>query len=247
MTVVSVTFRSAAMGRNVSYQALVPASDGPPPAVVLQLHGYGDDHHSWLTYSNIARHANAHRLLIVFPDGGSSGYLNYRSHERRGLQRYEDLLVDDLAANIAKTFRAADGPWGIGGLSMGGYGAMRLGMRYPERFASIWAHSGSFGEITGMDQFAESEDLSVAQVAATLAERTHRPVISFDCGTEDFLLDANRAFHAYLDELEIAHQYQEHPGGHEWDYWDRHVGAALAQHDGVLNPPAAGRNVLAAN
>ena len=235
MTVASITFRSAAMGRNVSYQALVPVGDGPPPSVVVQLHGFGDDHQSWLTYSNIARHANAYRLLIVFPDGGSSGYLNYRSHERRGVQRYEDLIVDDLAASVASTFRIADGPWGIGGLSMGGYGAMRLGMRYPDRFASIWAHSGSFAEMAGLEEFAASSDLSVARVAEALARRPERPVISFDCGTGDFLLEANRAFHRYLDELGIAHQYREHPGGHEWDYWDRHVGAALAQHDAVLN------------
>ena len=235
MTVATITFRSQAMGRNVSYQALVPPGDGPPPPVVLQLHGSGDDHQSWLTYSSIARYAAAYRLLIVFPDGGTSGYLNYRSHERRGVQRYEDLLIDDLRANVGTTFRCAEGLWGIGGLSMGGFGAIRLGMKYPDRFASIWSHSGSLAGMSGLEEFADGTDLSVVDVARTLAGRADRPVISFDCGTEDHLLEANRTVHARLDELGIVHQYYEHRGGHEWDYWDRHVGEALAQHNIVLN------------
>lgn len=241
MTIASVTFHSSAMGRNVSYRAIIPAGDGPPPPVVLQLHGSGDDHQSWLVNSSIARHASAHRLLIVMPDGGSSGYLNYRSHERRGRQRYEDLLLDDLPRNVAATFRVADGPWGIGGLSMGGFGSMRLALKYPERFASVWAHSGSFAEMPGLEEYVDGDDASVATVAARLAERPERPVISFDCGTEDRLLGANRAFDALLDRLGIAHRYHEHPGAHDWDYWDRHVPAALAQHDEVLNGPGAAR------
>ncbi|CAA9578126.1 MAG: hypothetical protein AVDCRST_MAG33-3292 [uncultured Thermomicrobiales bacterium] len=235
MTIASVTFHSAAMGRNVSYQAIIPPGEGPPPPVVLQLHGSGDDHQSWLVNSRIAHYARAYRLLVVMPDGGSSGYLNYRSHDRRGRQRYEDLLMDDLPGNVAATFRVAVGPWGIGGLSMGGFGAMRLGLKYPERFASIWAHSGSFAEMPGLEEFVDGDDATVETVAIRLAGRPEQPVVSFDCGSEDSLLDANRAFHALLDRLGIAHRYLEHPGAHDWDYWDRHVGTALGQHDRVLN------------
>lgn len=237
--VVTVTFASEAMGRQVSYSAIVPTGPGAPPPVVLQLHGSGDDHQSWLRNSNILRHAAGHRLLLVFPDGATSGYLNFRSHGRRGVQRYEDLVMRDLTANVASTFRVADGPWGIGGLSMGGFGAMRLGLKYPERFGSVWSHSGSLTSMPGLEEFASDDDFGVATVAEDLAARMTGgapvPVISFDCGTEDHLIEANRAFHALLDRLGVPHRYAEHPGGHEWDYWDRHVPAALAQHDRVLN------------
>ena len=60
------------------------------------------------------------------------------------------------------------------------------------------------------------------------------PRLSFDCGTEDFLLAENRAFHAYLDSLGLPHTYAEYPGGHTWPYWDLHVQEALVQHCAVL-------------
>lgn len=77
-----------------------------------------------------------------------------------------------------------------------------------------------------------------------LAERIdHRllPALRIDCGAEDFLLDHTRAFHAHLDELGIPHEYEEFPGGHTWDYWDRHVQEALAFHAGVLGLSARPR------
>jgi enterochelin esterase-like enzyme len=66
-------------------------------------------------------------------------------------------------------------------------------------------------------------------------DRPQKPVLSFDCGTEDEgLIDENRRLHAQLDGIGLEHHYAEHPGGHEWDYWDLHVREALAQHGRVL-------------
>jgi len=48
--------------------------------------------------------------------------------------------------------------------------------------------------------------------------REECPVISFDCGVDDKLIDHNRRFHAHLDALGIDHHYAEHAGGHTWDY-----------------------------
>ena len=56
------------------------------------------------------------------------------------------------------------------------------------------------------------------------------PPMFIDCGTEDFLLSQNRAFHEHLEKLHIAHEYKEFPGAHNWEYWDLHVREAIAFH-----------------
>ena len=131
----------------------------------------------------------------------------------------------------------------IGGLSMGGYGAMKLALKHPGLFCSANSHSGAvslermvnnenagwrdkmrriFGEdaVGGDDPFA----------LALKGDAQTRPALKIDCGTEDFLLESNRAFHAHLEQHGVAHQYDEFPGGHEWSYWDTHVQEALAFH-----------------
>jgi len=236
MGVASVQFHSAGLGKSVEYHVILPErGDGPFP-VLLQLHGLSDDASAWLQRANLVRHVAHYPLLVVLPDGGTSGYLNWRAPERLGQQNYEDLLMRDIPAHLARHFNVRPGSWAIGGLSMGGYGAMRLGLKYPDRFASIWAHSSAFhiGQMATGDWFADPADADISTHARALANAATRPVISFDCGLDDELLQYNRGFHRELDELGIAHHYAEHPGGHTWEYWDAHVQVALAQHARVL-------------
>jgi S-formylglutathione hydrolase FrmB len=116
----------------------------------------------------------------------------------------------------------------IGGLSMGGFGALRIGAIYSGRFLAISAHSS----VTHLDALRRFSDEDVAAAAepgdasaldAILANRTHLPALRFDCGLDDPLLQDNRALHAALDHHGIAHVYQEFAGGHEWPYWERHL------------------------
>ncbi len=116
---------------------------------------------------------------------------------------------------------------------------MRLGLKSPERFASVYAHSAAFRVDEVMEPLdpaliADVEDVSVYRHAKAVAKRGSHPVISFDCGTGDDLLEHNRRFHEHLQELNIEHHYAEFDGGHDWDYWDNHVRDALAQHARVL-------------
>lgn len=237
MTLARVEFFSDALGCHTDYNVLLPdAGEGPFP-VLFQLHGLTDDRNSWLERSNIIRHAAGMPLVIVFPDGGTSAYLNWKDAGRLGRQNYEDLIIDDIPAHLRRHFRVTDGPWAIGGLSMGGYGAMRLGLKYRDRFASIWSHSSKL--IWGDDLLEGSmlkapEDVDVFPIAGEVKARGNAPVISFDCGTEDELIDENRAFHEHLQAIGLDHHYAEHEGGHTWDYWDEHVREALAQHARVL-------------
>src|SRR6185503_3417434 len=169
----------------------------------------------WLYKSNLLRYVEGLPLVVVMPSGENSYYVD----------AWERLVVEDLAAHVARTFRVRPGRAAIGGLSMGGYGAIRIGLKYAERFASIFAHSS---------RLPESGDDRDVDVVAARVDRATMPALAFDCGTEDHLLADSRRFHARLDALGLPHDYREHPGAHTWDYWDTHIRDAIDWHTKAL-------------
>lgn len=238
MNFATVQFPSAALGRHVTYTAILPeARHGAGPFPVLyQLHGRSDDHTAWALYGRMVRHAAPYPLLVICPDGGISGWRNRSSHER-----YEDFVVSDLVAHVAATFHVRPGRAAIGGLSMGGGGAIRLGLKHPDLFCSIWAHSSGLGDRARLLQDGATEEEAAADDVYAIAERllaspppAGLPRLSFDCGLDDGLLERNRDFRRHLEAIGFPHAYAEHPGGHTWEYWDLHVREALRQHAEVL-------------
>lgn len=138
---------------------------------------------------------------------------------------------------------------------MGGYGAVKLALRYPEMFCSANSHSGALGfahwalstdpgnsfaveftRVIGAEPVGGPNDLFAL---AEALDPVVRPALSIDCGTSDHLLDANRAFHAHLTEIGYAHEYTEFPGAHDWSYWDEHIQQALKFHLSALEMPKA--------
>ena len=236
MSIVNVRFQSEALGKQTSFNVIHPDHGEGPYPVLLQLHGYSDDSYSWLYNSSLVRHVSGYPMIVVLPDGGTSRYLNLPFHERFGLQRYEDLMIRDIPAEVKRMFQVQDGPWAIGGLSMGGYGALRIGMKHPDRFASIWAHSAGLSTLDQafLSLLDDPADASIYTHADRLAAAGPAPTITFDCGVDDFLIEPNRALHTHLEKIGLAHSYFENPGAHTWDYWDNHVREALIQHAEVL-------------
>ncbi|HEV2066034.1 MAG TPA: alpha/beta hydrolase-fold protein [Thermomicrobiales bacterium] len=240
MSVLTVRFHSEALGKRTSFNVIHPDKGEGPFPVLMQLHGYSDDSFSWLYNSNIVRHVADLPLIVVLPDGGTSRYVNIAPHERFNLQRYEDLLVTDIPAELARTFQVRPGPWAIGGLSMGGQGALRIGMKHSDRFASIWAHSsgGLHPDPAWLALLDDPEDASSFVQAERLKSRVDAgatpPTIGFDCGADDFTIDGNRDLHAHMERIGLPHTYKEHAGAHTWEYWDEHVQEALIQHAAVL-------------
>ena len=245
MSVASIQFFSDALGKWATYHVILPIEGEGPFPVLFQLHGLTDDGNAWVQRANLARHAASYPFLIVLPDGGTHCYLNWKAAGRLGRANYEDLIIRDISNHVRRHFTVTDGPWAIGGLSMGGYGAMHLGLRYPERFASIWAHSSKIewhDSELDFSLLAEPDAVDLLPFAERLVGRADRPVLCFDCGVDDELIEENRALHAQLDEIGLEHLYAEHPGAHDWDYWDVHVREALRQHADVLGvAPAASR------
>ncbi|NLF32630.1 MAG: esterase family protein [Planctomycetes bacterium] len=207
---------------------LPDAPRGRLPVLVL-LHGLSDDYTAWQRYTRLEKHAERRALIIAMPDGARSFYVNSPA-----AGAYEDCIVKDVLGTVERLFPAVGRREGraIAGLSMGGFGAMLLGLKHPGRFAAISSHSGAFVTPERLRERPMLEPLVPALVrrendcraaAKAVAEGRRRPAIRFDCGVDDGLLDANRAFHAHLDRVGLDHEYHEYPGAHTWDYWDRHI------------------------
>jgi putative tributyrin esterase len=236
MTIATVQFMSDALWREVTYTALLPdeTAVGPGPYPVLyQLHGGNQNHAAWLHCSNLLYYTRDLPLIVILPDGAQSRWANGGPP----FAAYEDFLMQDLANHVIRTFPASTGKWAIGGNSMGGFGAVRLGLKYPQRFYSIWSHSGGFPTADVLPAHwywsGKPQDLDCYALVDQLDPQT-MPRLSFDCGTGDHLLDGNRRFHVFLEARGIPHTYSEHPGGHNWEYWNAHVQEALKQHMDAL-------------
>lgn len=234
----SLTFYSSALKGRGDVSLYVPPqclnlTDVP---LVILLHGVYGSH--WVWFMKGAAHLTAQRLinegairpmLIVAPSDGlrgdGSGYLPYPEAD------FECWIVEDVIDCVRKIFPcvSANGTVLISGLSMGGYGALRLGMKYPKRFHAISAHSS----ITHIRQFAQFTRHTMHEelLAPTEPDLLHwaqvcpesLPPMRFDCGIDDPLLFANRQLHRDLQSLGVEHEFKEFEGAHTWNYWRTHL------------------------
>ncbi len=238
--------RSPALGRRADATFWVP--DAPRiNTLLILLHGVYGSHWVWALKGGA--HRTAERMLaageiapmvIAMPSDGLSrdGSAYLRWPEAEDAERW---IVDEVPAlaRLAAPALDAEAKIAIAGLSMGGYGALRLGAKYAHRFSAVSAHS-AITDIRGMADFVEdplAEYLSCAPLEELSAvhwicdHRAALPPLRFDCGTEDPLLAANRELHRQLERQGIAHEYGEYPGGHAWPYWQAEVRRTLLHAD----------------
>ena len=236
MAFCELQYNSHKLGKQMTTWAILPEVPGPWPVLYL-LHGRSDDHTSWTRRTSIERYAEKYpSLMIVMPDQGRSFSINALN----GGPAYQDGLIEDLIPFIDRTFptRAERAGRAIGGLSMGGYGSLKIALQFPQLFGSVHSHSGATDFAHGWrDQEKETILLLGTEMTGgphdlyrLSKECKNPPAMWIDCGTEDFLLDQNRSFHAHLEKIGFSHEYHEYPLGHGWDYWDLHIQDALAFH-----------------
>jgi putative tributyrin esterase len=240
-----VRFGSRHLGMRVTMNVLLPDHMAEPWSTLYLLHGLSDDHTIWTRLTSLERIAQTRSMAIVMPQG----FRGFYTRNENGPD-YEKYVLEDVIGTAERLMPLRRDRAGrhIGGLSMGGYGALRIGLAHPEHFASIHSHSGALGYpnvgAPNQSSFTQAEYRNIFGATGTgtdhdLYELARRlkpqaaPRISIDCGVDDFLIRHNRDFHAALDRMKIAHAYAEFPGAHNWDYWDAHIARAIDFHLGV--------------
>jgi S-formylglutathione hydrolase FrmB len=238
-------WNSQVLQRQTTTWLLLPEVGQPPFATFYLLHGLSDDHTRWMRQTRIEAYIEQLPLIVVMPDGGRGFYTNHTN----GGPKWATHITEELPAVIERYFPARQSRDArcIGGLSMGGYGALRLALAHPERYVSANSHSGAllgpslargtvspveYHQILG-DAF-EGSDNDPRVLALRAKTGGVMPKLRIDCGTEDHLLDDNRRVHRALVEMGVEHEYVEYPGMHEWAYWDTHMREALAFHAQAL-------------
>jgi S-formylglutathione hydrolase FrmB len=262
--------QSKILHRTAPYCALLPpsydAETGRRYPVLYFLHGLGENEQvllnsgGWNLIQYLWERNDIGEFLIVTPAADRSFYINSRD----GRVLYEDFFVREFAPFIEGHYRirAERRYRGISGVSMGGYGALRLALRHPAMFGSVSAHSPALVARLPDPAVQDPRELGLAQILGvafgspfdrafwernspfTLVRDGPRPVglqIYFDCGTEDeFGFDAGaREFHKLLASRGIPHEFHLYPGGHNWSYFAQHLPASLEFHSRAfgLAPP----------
>src|SRR3954454_6384719 len=143
MAFATINYHSHALRKASSFNVIFP--DDPniprPWGAFYLLHGLSDDHTIWMRRTSIERYVGALPLVVVMPDGGRGWYTNAAD----GQSPYEDDLVKDVVGLVDRTFpvKAERSGRAIGGLSMGGYGAVKVALKHHDQFASANSHSGA--------------------------------------------------------------------------------------------------------
>lgn len=236
----TVSLQSNLAGKALPYEVVLPSgytlitSNKKYPVLYL-LHGWGGRPVGWLAETKLEEYAARHQLIIVLPEGHNGWYTDSATV---GADKYESYILQELIPDVDHRFRTIAERRGraVAGLSMGGYGALKFGLKHPELFAFSASMSGALDAPERMDDasirqtFGEADNPTRAandlfKLARLLPAESIAalPYFYMDCGTEDPWAKTNRDLSALFKERSIAHEYRELPGGHDWKYWDKQV------------------------
>ena len=211
------------------------------PDVLYLLHGYSDDQSIWMRRTSVERYAAAHNLAVIMPAVNHSFYCN----EVHG-ERYWDYVSGELPAAMHQFLRLSDRPEDtfVAGLSMGGYGSMRLALTFPERFGAAASFSGAVDinrvlfrhvvdgtaeRIFGKVKELKDTEVDLMYLMKKNAGAARKPRLYVSCGTGDFLYESHQQFVPALQEngWDVT-RYDEPDTTHEWGFWDREIRKFIA-------------------
>lgn len=258
MALIQVNFMSKALMRTVPLNVILPVDKMTFPGMPVRkdmpyktlylLHGVFGNYTDWLSGTNIQRWADEKDLVVVMPSGDNMFYV-----DNPGVNNYYgEFIGKELVEITRKMFPLSHKREDtyIAGLSMGGYGAIRNGLKYHDTFGCIAGLSsaliiddiekrtndvaffiesrayaeGCFGDLT---KVADSDMDPKWLVKKLMEEKASMPQIYMACGDKDFLLGANQNFKDYLEGLGINFTFEVGPGAHEWDFWNQYIKKVL--------------------
>ena len=250
----TIQFESKLVGKTLPYNVLLPVNYNQPDSmtkrypVIYLLHGLTGHYTNWLEKTKIVDYTASYEFIIVMPEGNDGWYTDSASVPAN---KYESYILQELIPDVEKRFRASSEREGraIAGLSMGGYGALKFGVKHPEMFVFSASLSGAFdaaswteADLKGLEFIwrtlqpvfgaEKSETRAANDLRKLFSELTAQPIAALpyvyvDCGTEDRLLEINRSFVDILTKQKIPHEYRQLPGNHSWTYWDAQVQEVL--------------------
>jgi len=234
----TVQLQSSLVGKTLEYNVVLPpnytliTSWKKHYPVLYLLHGWNGNPQGWITETKLTEYASRYRLIIVLAEGGKGWYTDSATV---ATDKYESHILQELIPDVESRFRVITdrNARAIAGLSMGGYGAVKFGLKRPDLFAFVASMSGAFDAPVRTDDdsimrtFGDADNSTRADndlfklVGNLPAEKVAAlPDFYFNCGTEDPWLKVNRDLASIFTERKVAHEYREFPGGHEWKYWD---------------------------
>lgn len=248
----TIQFKSELIGQVLPYNALLPvgyADSNKRYPVLYLLHGLFGRYDDWITRTNLAEYAAHYDVIIVTPEGHDSWYTDSAGV---ATDKYESYFIRELISDVDTRFRTIKDrrARGVAGLSMGGYGALKYGLKHPEQFTFAASLSGALDPAVRTDdnpgfawdilrpsintvfgprssQTRTANDLHQIARGLSASQIASLPYLYFDCGLEDGFLATNRDLADILLSKKIAHQFRQLPGGHNWAYWDQQVREVL--------------------
>lgn len=228
-------FFSHALGETMPYGIYLPPSYDSDPQrrypVVYMLHGVGGHYSEWVAYGlpekaeDLIWDGQIQPLIIVMPQGDQSYFIN---HDGADGKRWGDYIAYDLIAHIDANYRTIPeaASRAIGGLSMGGFGALQLALEHPDVFSAVGGHSPALRTVQQLDDILGPDvdpDLHDPVEIARKIDLLHIPAIWVDAGANDGWADRVAQFGAVLDQRGITHQVRLQPGQHDGAYWQEHT------------------------
>ncbi|ALS00499.1 esterase [Enterococcus silesiacus] len=241
MTIARMNFRSHSLDKATSITIYLPENMTRHSPVIYLLHGYSDDCNTWLDRTSLARFAEDYPFVIIMPQVELSYYTDMVSGSD-----YWEYLTQELPKKIHEWFGLASPANNtfVAGISMGGYGAFKWGMSFPEQVRavaslsgaldvlSLWKRDASRNKVFGLAfgnkvRLSKSSD-NLFQLFSTQLGEASAPYFLQICGTEDFLYQDNQTFRSKAAQTLAHYSYEEHAGGHTWDFWNQVIQRVLA-------------------
>ena len=205
--------------------------------VLYLLHGYTGHYMDWMRQTAIERYANSYDLCVVMPSVHNSYYTNNIYNIK-----YFDYVAKELPQIIEGMFKVSKKKEDryVAGLSMGGYGALKIGLTFPHKFHKVASLSGAIDvdriyelnkHLPKSKQFisafrkmpVKGTKNDIYYLLNKANEKNNIPGLFIACGTDDFLYPDHLNLLTYLNEKNIPHTHVESPGGHEWRLWDVYI------------------------